>query len=110
MPDRNLKPLPIVCSLTGREVSLRKDSTSKVLRRASQVREIEDGYEFTFPGNGELVSGIVEVVVAERECCPFLEFEMHFEAAGGPIRLRVTGPSGTKGFVQEELGLASHTG
>lgn len=110
MPDRNPNTLPIACNLSGREAARRKESTAEVLHQAVRVREIEDGYEFMFPGEGGPVAGIVELVVAERACCPFFVFEILFEAAGGPIRLRVTGPDGAKEFIQDELILTPRAG
>lgn len=74
------------------------------------MSEIENGYEFMFPGEGGMVADIVELVVAERTCCPFLTFEILFEAAGGPVLLRVTGPDGAREFIREESILAPHTG
>ena len=110
MLDHNPNALPIACNLSGREAARRKESIMKVLRQAVRVREIEDGYEFTFPGDGGPVAGIVELVVAERACCPFLTFGILFEAAGGPIRLRVTGPDSARELIQEELILPPRTG
>lgn len=110
MKSHNSNALPIACSLTGREAASRKDSTAKILLRSLRVLEIENGYEFVFPGDSELVSRITELVVAERKCCLFLTFEILFEAAEGPIRLRVTGPDGAKDFIREELNLAPRTG
>lgn len=85
MPDLNPNPLPIACNLSGRAAARRKSSTMRVLRGALRVRDIENGYELVFPGEGGMV-------------------------AGGPIRLRVTGPDGAKELIQEELILAPHGG
>jgi len=38
--------------------------------------------------------------VAERECCPFLTFELVALPNQGPLIVRVTGPDGTKEFVR----------
>jgi hypothetical protein len=46
-------------------------------------------------------------VAAERACCPFLRFELALEPEEGPIRLRITGPADTKGFLASELGLGA---
>ena len=61
--------------------------------------ELEDGYEFRFPGSEEWATRLTEFIVFERECCPFLAFELVFEPEGGPIRLRVRGPEGVKEIV-----------
>lgn len=109
MQRHNPNALPIACSLDRQESGKRQNFAAEVLGRVLQVREMKDGYEFTFPGDGQSVYSMIEMVIAERECCPFLTFGVDFEAAGGPVRLRVTGPDGAKEFIQEELGLSHNT-
>ena len=41
-----------------------------------------------------------EAIVAERECCPFLTFELTAQPNMGPVSVRVTGPAGTKEFLK----------
>jgi hypothetical protein len=43
------------------------------------------------------------LIVAERECCPFLAFELVAEPNLGPVTVRVTGPTGTKEFLRSIL-------
>jgi len=42
---------------------------------------------------------IARAVEAERHCCRFLRFAMTVEPDGGPVRLELTGPAGTRDFV-----------
>lgn len=42
-------------------------------------------------------------MVAERECCPFLAFEVIALPDKGPVIVRVTGPAGTKEFLKTLL-------
>jgi hypothetical protein len=44
-----------------------------------------------------------ELIVAERECCPFLAFEMAALPQMGPVIVRVIGPAGTKEFLRTVL-------
>ncbi|PLS84626.1 MAG: hypothetical protein CYG60_16960 [Actinobacteria bacterium] len=64
---------------------------------------MKDGYEFVFPGSAGWATKLVELIDAERACCPFFAFELRFEPHGGRISLRVRGPEGTKEFVKAEL-------
>jgi hypothetical protein len=41
--------------------------------------------------------------MAERECCPFLAFELVAKPNQGPLIVRVTGPAGTKEFLRTIL-------
>ncbi len=52
---------------------------------------------------------IAEMIVAERECCPFLTFELVAQPNMGPVIVRVTGPSDGKKILKTilcELGAA----
>ena len=64
--------------------------------------ELDDGYEFLFPGSEERAAGLTKFVVFERGCCPFFIFELVFEPEADPIRLR--GPEGVKGIIAETFG------
>ena len=67
---------------------------------AEERRDEANGYAFRFAGD-ELAS-IARFVANERKCCPFLSFTI--EAGGdGPVWLRMTGPAGTREFLQAEL-------
>jgi hypothetical protein len=47
----------------------------------------------------DALTAIVSVVDAERQCCRFLRFQITVEADEGPVCLDVTGPSGTREFL-----------
>ena len=97
--------LPIACSLSGPDLAKRRrELTRNVFGNALAVRDLEDGYEFVFQGNTGRAASLVELIEAERTCCPFFTFDLHFEPGGGQISLRVRGPEGTKEFVAVELG------
>ena len=93
--------MPLACSLSGQEEAERRDEVEKLLEACLRVDELEDGYEFRFPGSADLTAKLTEFIVSERECCPFFAFELVFEPGGGPIGLRVRGPEGAKDIVAE---------
>jgi len=43
---------------------------------------------------------VAQLITFERECCPFLRFNLRLEPANGPLWLELTGPEGTKDFLQ----------
>ncbi len=94
---------PVACRLSGPEISDRKKLLGSVFEEVRWVEELEDGYAFGFPGSRGWAGKLVEVVSAERACCPFLTFALLFEPENGPISLRVTGPEGAKAFIEAEL-------
>jgi hypothetical protein len=66
-------------------------------------RALADGYAFRFAP--ERLDGVMRFVSSERLCCPFLEFAITVAPADGPLWLRLTGPAGTRAFLEAELRL-----
>jgi len=99
--------LPIACDLAGGERNRRREAVGGLLNKSRLAGELEDGYEFAFPGEAGWAMRLTEFVVAERSCCPFFRFGLVFEPGGGEILLRVTGPDGTKQFISQAFSLAS---
>ena len=59
---------------------------------------------FRIPGDKKWIVLAAELIVAaERECCPFLWFELSVEPAMGPVTVRMTGPAGTREFLKSIL-------
>ena len=67
------------------------------------TEELPEGYAFRLPGDGAWVAVAAELMVVERECCPFLTFELSAHPNRGPVIVRVTGPAGTKDFLRTIL-------
>ena len=92
--------LPIACSLTDSELQERRRGVLEKVRSAVvEVRELEDGYTYSFPSGGERLSELAQLVDLERQCCPFIRFCVTVESDNGPIWLEMTGPEGTKEFL-----------
>ena len=96
--------MPIACGLSTPDLAeRRRDLARDVFGQALQVSELNDGYEFAFPGGVGWAKRLVAFIDAERACCPFFTFELRFEPHGGRISLRMRGPEGAKEFVKAEL-------
>lgn len=67
------------------------------------TEELPDGYAFRVLGDQKSIAIVAELIVAERECCPFLTFELAAQPNMGPVIVRVTGPAGTKDFLNTHL-------
>jgi hypothetical protein len=75
----------------------------RLIHRAAEDRqELEHGFAFRFPAAE--FDAVATFVSHERLCCPFLDFEIALTAAG-TLWLRLTGPTGTREFRNEELAL-----
>ena len=92
--------LAIACSLTDSELQERRRGLLQKLQSGVvEARELENGYAYSFPGDGDWLSELARLVDLERKCCPFLRFCITVEPGGGPIWLGMHGPDGTKEFL-----------
>ena len=62
---------------------------------------LPDGYAFHF--DPAAFEAVARFVGSERKCCPFLVFSLTVSPGGGPLWLRMTGPEGTRAFLDAEL-------
>jgi hypothetical protein len=100
MPDE----IPIACRLTDAEFREREALLlARFKASVSETVELADGYAFLAPGEKAWIVLLGELMVAERECCPFLRFELTAEPNMGPVTLSVTGPPGAKTFLKRLL-------
>ena len=92
---------PIACSLTPAQLRDRKASLLPGLAsRAANVTPTEHGYALTFDAAERgIVTAIGACIDAERHCCPFLIFRLTVRSEAGAIELGVTGPTGTRAFL-----------
>jgi hypothetical protein len=96
--------IPVACCLTSAELREREATLLAQFRSAViGTEELRDGYAFRVPGDGKWIGLITELIVAERECCPFLAFEVAALPNMGPVIVRVIGPAGTKEFLRTVL-------
>ena len=101
---KDLGRMPVACSLTSAELRDREATLLAQFRTAVlETEELEDGYAFRMPGDDRWIGLTAELIVAERECCPFLTFEVTANPKMGPVTVRMTGPAGTKEFLKTIL-------
>ena len=94
--------LPIACALTAAELQERRDGLLPgLLARALERHAVSNGYRWRFAPADDLLSALTPVLETERRCCRFLRFVMVAEPDGGPISLEVTGPPGTREFLDQ---------
>ena len=94
----------MACGLSDTELHEREATLLAQFRSAViGTEELRDGYALRVPGDGKWIASIAKMIVAERECCPFLTFEFVAQPSMGPVIVRVTGPTGTKDFLKTVL-------
>jgi hypothetical protein len=96
--------VPIACRLSDAELRQREATLLAQFKSAvTTTEELADGYIFRIPGDKKWLALVSDLILAERECCPFLTFELTAEPNLGSLSLRVTGPEGTKEFLKSIL-------
>lgn len=103
-----MNDLPIACELSPRDLAERRESLlARLVARARRIEPLEAGIRFEFPGDAETARTILAAIDAERRCCRFLRFELVFAQDLGPVSLDITGPAGTREFLESVLPLPS---
>lgn len=92
--------LPIACQLSSTELQERRQTVlAKLYDAVVEVKELTDGYQYSFSAEGNRLKELADMIDLERQCCPFLEFHLKVAAGSGPLLLEITGPEGTKDFL-----------
>ena len=101
MQSKHAQPdLPIACTLTPDQLSARRDELLPgLVNQADAISDLEHGVTLSFAASSEVLRQITQMIDAERQCCRFFRFQLTIEPAGGPMRLDVTGPPGTREFL-----------
>jgi hypothetical protein len=100
----NSASLPVACTLTSSELQHRRSGLLREFRQAViAVKELESGYAYQLPAESAWIFESAELISLERQCCPFLTFNLRIEPAEGPMWLELTGPEGTKAFLETLL-------
>jgi hypothetical protein len=95
---------PIICNLGAISNRSRYGTLSKLVRAAISGRaELSDGFAFSL--NGEIIGlpELAEWITFERQCCPFLNFELSLSGADSIWWLTLTGPDGAKALLDREF-------
>ncbi len=96
--------IPVACSLSHEDLRKREATLLAQFKSALiEITEVDDGYVFRIPGDKKWIVLAAELIVAERECCPFLRVELSVEPAMGPVTVRMTGPAGAREFLKSIL-------
>jgi hypothetical protein len=93
-------PLPIACTLTGASLEERAAWFGR-LGDAALIDGVRRGDLLLLRFRPEAADDVRELVRAEAECCPFLDFAV--EPRDGEVGLRVTGPADAAPILDDML-------
>jgi len=103
MTDRT--QLPVACTLSEPELAKRRAGLfTDLARRRQEVRWLSEGVTLRYSSEQGTLALLGEFIQLERQCCPFLRFQLTVAPGGGPIWLELTGPPGTREFLAHEIG------
>ena len=89
------------CQLRDSEFRARREGLLAVVRDMVVTATWQrDGLSLEFPPSAGALEPLLELVAAERTCCPFLQFELATGPADTPTRLTITGPPGSRAFLE----------
>lgn len=95
----------IACNLSDAERSARKELVlTKLKKSILEKQELDSGYAFRFPGNDQMLDELTSFIKSERKCCSFFVFGLFVNNNENEIWLKLTGPEGTKEFINANLG------
>ena len=86
----NLEAIP----LTQRDGHFK--TLQQIQHNIQERQELVNGYAFRLPPDPAIGAKIIEYIALERRCCPFFTFVLEFEAEGGALWWKITGPEGSK--------------
>lgn len=96
--------IPVACCLSNEELRNREATLLAQFKAALiESEEVDNGYLVRVRGDNKSIGLVAELIMAERECCPFLKFELSLEPGMGPVSILMTGPAGTKEFLRSIL-------
>jgi hypothetical protein len=99
-----MKEVPVACTLEGAALAQRQaELATGLFAQAVDVETLPDGYRWRFESSPGLLGRLVAVVEAERHCCRFLRFNLETAPDLGTVTLAVTGPAGSREFLEAWL-------
>ena len=105
-----MSELPVVCTLSERELAERRTGLYAGLQRhRREVRWLPDGAALRYLPEPGVMAALAELIQVESQCCRFLRLRLTVEPDGGPLWLELTGPAGTREFLEAEITTSTAT-
>lgn len=85
--------------------TFREPLLSIVLDMIKAVSETEEGYLLMFGRAPDVIQPLSQLIQVERVMNPFMRMALVIESNDGPIKLDLSGPTGTKDFLYSDFAL-----
>lgn len=95
----------VTCRLTTPELQERKKTVIAELKKLVVKRdETTKGVRYSFNDSDSTIDLLANFIKTERLCCSFFEFNLIIGQSEGFVALELSGPEGTKDFIEFEIG------
>lgn len=95
----------VTCKLTTPELQEQKKTVIAEVKKLVVERvEITNGVRYSFSDSDSTIDLLTNFIKTERLCCSFFEFNLIVGQSEGLITLELSGPEGTKDFIESEIG------
>lgn len=81
--------MALVCTLPAAGRDDRRAGVRSVINQATSSRELECGVAFSFENRDDIARLLLDLVLAERNCCAQFTYAILFEQQHRPIELRI---------------------
>lgn len=94
----------IACDLSAIDDQERhKSDTEALFSERRETRTVDRGVALQFPGTMDYAKRVLRFIRSERQCCPFLTFEMIFEPEKRGLWLVLGGDEKATSYIQHQL-------
>jgi hypothetical protein len=95
---------PIACDLSALDDPERhKTETESLFGDCEEIRVVSDGVALHFPGTMDYAERLLTFIGRERQCCPFLTFELIFEPENRGLWLVLGGNNAAAAYIQDQF-------
>jgi hypothetical protein len=104
---KSKKKIALACKLTAPDQIKRMNELHQMLfAKVNKTIEYNRSYELIFQHpDDELSAELVEFILFERLCCPWLKFQLIYQPYEGPVSLRLGNSAETKAMAKVVIGL-----
>jgi hypothetical protein len=92
---------PLACHITDAAFRARRDGLLAQVRRAVTAAAWQaDGLTLDLRPTPDVLRDTLDLIAAERQCCPFLRFILTTGPDTSATQLAITGPPGTRALLE----------
>lgn len=95
---------PIACDFTALDdPEQHKHHTEALFEEREDLRAVSNGVALQFPGTLDYAERVLDFISRERQCCPFLTFELIVEPEERGVWLVLGGDETATSYIQDQF-------